>query len=441
MSTDPAFPWGEIFGILACLIASAFFSGAETALTSITSTRARLLMERNPARFGILRLWLNNKRRYITTLLIGNNVVNILCSILGYQLALRFLPNYAEAISVFGVTIIVLIFAEITPKSLALGFSETIAGPALRVVWLIDKLLFPFSWSLSRIPALMQNNVTGREPDDPLPTEDEIEFHIRRGLAESVFEENEQGELLMSAMEFTDTVVREIMIPRTDMIALGQHTTVNDALPLVMESGHSRIPVYDETPDEIVGILYAKDLLAHMVKHRTSLECTQTVVEDIMREGMFFVPETQKIQLLLKDMRRRGLHLAIVVDEFGGTAGLVTLEDILEELVGEIRDEHDRNQQMIQKIADDRYQVNAHMPIYDFEEITGMQLPHSDDYDSVGGMVLALNGRIPRKGKVIDMPPYQVVVVDADERRIKRLEIRDIGTDVAPTAAEKSESR
>jgi len=424
MNIDSPFPLGEVLGMLGCLMASAFFSGSETSLTSITTTRARLLMEQNPHRFGVLQMWLDNKKRILATLLIGNNLVNILCSILGYRLAIYFMPNYAEVLSVFGVTVIVLIFGEITPKGLALGWSEHIAGPALRIIWLLDKILLPVSYPLARIPALFQRGDASAS-DEPMPTEDEIEFHIRRGLEEDVFEEDGQGELLMSAMEFTDTVVREVMIPRMDMTMLEKNTPLSEVLDLVMESGHSRIPVYAETPDAIVGILYAKDLLRRLHRQMTLGEDV-AMVADIMREGTFFVPETQKIQTLLTDMRRRGLHIAIVVDEFGGTAGLVTLEDILEELVGDIRDEHDRNRRMIQKISDNRFQLNAHMPIYDFEEFTGMQLPHSGDYESVGGMVLALHGRIPRKGKIIDIPPYQVVVVDADDRRIKRLEIRRI---------------
>ena len=194
-------PLGEIIGIVACLIGSAFFSGSETALTRITGTRAAILIEQSPGRYGILRVWIKSKKRILATLLVGNNLVNILCSILAYRVAMRLLPGYAEAVSVFGLTLVILVFAEITPKSFALHNAEKIVVPLLHVVWLVDKILFPLAWPLSRIPGLLMRGDDAS--DEPVATEDEIEFHIRRGVDQSVFEEKEQGELLKSAMGFS----------------------------------------------------------------------------------------------------------------------------------------------------------------------------------------------------------------------------------------------
>jgi CBS domain containing-hemolysin-like protein len=419
---DSTFPLAEIIGIAACLVASAFFSGSETALTRITPSRATTLIETEPGKFGILKIWLASRKRILAAMLVGNNLVNILCSILAYQVAVRYLPHYAEAISVFGLTLVILVFAEVTPKSLALHHAERAAVPLLRVVWLFDKLLLPLSYPLSRIPGLILGQ-SSAELDEPIVTEDEIEFQIRRGLDQSVFEEQEQGELLMSAVEFSDIMVKEVMIPRTDIFGLERQTPLETAVEQVIERGHSRIPVYDNDLDHIVGLLYAKDLLRYI--HRRGSD-PKTAITGMVRGAPLFVPETQKIHALLGDMRRLGLHMAMVVDEFGGTAGLVTLEDVIEELVGEIRDEFDLEEAMIRELEEGRWLVDARVSLSDFEDQTGIALPDTGDYESVGGFVIAEHGRIPRKGRTITAPGIELKVLESDARHVKRIEARRI---------------
>ncbi|MBW2276305.1 MAG: HlyC/CorC family transporter [Deltaproteobacteria bacterium] len=417
------FPLVETIGIVACLIASAFFSGSETALTRITTSRAATLMATEPGKYGILKLWVDSRKRILAGLLVGNNLVNILCSILAYRVAIRFLPNYAEAISVFGLTLVILVFAEVTPKSVALQKAERIAVPILRVVWLVDKLLFPLSFPLSRIPGWILGQA-GDELDEPV-TEDEIEFQIRRGVDQSVFEEQGQGELLMSAVEFADIMVKEVMIPRTDIFGLERDTPLGQAVHKIIEQGHSRVPVYDDNLDQIVGLIYAKDLLRFIQRRGSD---PSEPIASMVRGAPMFVPETQKIQTLLGDMRRKGLHMAMVVDEFGGTSGLVTLEDVIEELVGEIRDEFDPEEAMIRALGDSRWLVDARLSLNDFKDETGIGLPDTGDYESVGGYVVAKHGRIPRKGRVIEAPGVELVVLESDARHVKRLEARSIKT-------------
>ena len=414
---------GEAIGIVACLIASAFFSGSETALTRISQSRADHLIESAPDRYGILRVWLHGRKRILATLLVGNNLVNILASILTYRVAVSYVPAYSEAISVFGLTLVVLIFAEITPKSLALQNAERVAVPILRVVWLVDKLLFPLAWPLSRIPGLIGRS-SAADDGDPVVTEDEIEFHIRRGVDRSVFEEEEQGELLMSAVEFSDIMVKEVMVPRTDMVALDESTPFDEAIDRVVESGHSRIPVFRDDIDHVVGLLYAKDLLRRGADDADGGD--EETIAAIARRNTLFVPETQKISDLLADMRRLGMHMATVVDEFGGTAGLVTLEDIIEELVGEIRDEFDPDEAMIRQVDDAAWVVDARLSLIDFEDHTALELPDTGDYESVGGFAVAVNGRIPRKGETIEVPGLALTVLDSDPRHVKRVEIRRV---------------
>jgi putative hemolysin len=409
-----------MIGIAGCLVAIAFFSAAETALTTITRSRAEVLVNQDPHRFQILEVWTSNKRRIVAALLFVNTVANVVCPILGYRVALHFLPDYAEAISAFGLTLVILAFAEITPKGLALHNAERIVVPLFRVVRVFDFLLRPISWPLSRIPGL----ITGRwadHDDGGAPTEDEIEFHIRRGVDQKVFEEREQGELLMSAMEFPDTMVKDIMIPRTDVFGIDKRTPLAEVAQMMIESGHSRVPVFDANLDHVVGLLYAKDVLRQI--HRRSAPEVM-IAGDLVRGEPLFAPETQKINVLLADMRRRGQHMAMVVDEFGGTAGLITLEDIIEELVGEIRDEFDPEEPLIQKTDDGRWHVDARISIHDLHDETGIDIPDTGDYASVGGFVIAEVGRIPRRGKVIERGDFEIAVIDADARHVKRLEIR-----------------
>ena len=239
-----------------------------------------------------------------------------------------------------------------------------------------------------------------------------------------MFEEKEQGELLKSAVEFSDIMVKEIMVPRTDIFGLEKGTSISDALGEVIESGHSRVPVYGTSLDNILGVLYAKDLLGvktggHGEKH----------IETVMRIETMIAPETQTINLLLTDMKNRGMHMAMVVDEFGGTSGLVTLEDIIEELVGEIRDEFDPEDAMIRSLGENKWLVDARLSLNDLEHATGISLPDTGDYESVGGFVVARFGRIPRRGRVITINGLEFIVIDSDSRHVKKLELRKVVTD------------
>jgi putative hemolysin len=421
-----SFPIKEIVGILACLFGSAFFSGAETALTRLSETRARQLLDSQPERYGILNFWLEKKKRILADLLVGNNLVNILCSVLGYQVATFFLPSYAEAISVFGLTIIILVFSEITPKSLAMHYSEQISVPVLRMVWLVDKLLWVVTTPLTRIPEFIFHR-SGGLAEGPVITEDEIEYQIRLGHDQAVFEEQAQGDLLMSVVEFSETHVREVMVPRTGIFGLDINTPVAQAIEVVIESGHSRIPVYKDNLDAIVGLLHAKDLLSASKENSAP---DPAGIEKLVRKPPMFAPETQKISTLLAKMRQRGLHMAIVVDEFGGTSGLITLEDVIEELVGEIRDEFDSEDASVRRIDSDTWIVDAKISLSDLKDATGIDLPSSGDYESVGGFIVAEHGYIPVVGTVVSYKGIKAKVLASDARRVERLEIKVAPEDI-----------
>lgn len=423
---DNSVPWQEIIGIVVCLLCSAFFSGTETALTRFPDGKARHLVESDPRRYGLLEYWLVHKRRIMSTLLLGNNIVNIIVSILGYQVAVHFLPDYAEAVSVFGLTLILLIFGEITPKSVALQRWEVLAVPMLRITWLLEKALFPVVWPLSRIPALLLGK-RGSALMEPQVTEDEIGYHIRLGHDNQVFEEKEQGELLRSAVEFPETLVKEVMIPRTDIFGIDVETKLMDAINAIIDQGHSRIPVYRGSLDEVAGLLYAKDLLKCLTRPKEKIPET---IEPLVRKPIF-APETQKVSDLLGMMKQKGQHMAIVVDEFGGTAGLITLEDIIEELVGDIRDEYDGEADvtLVHKIEEGMWQVDARISIYDLRDEIGVMLPDSGEYESLGGFVIAQHGSIPEKGTVVETPDAVITVLASDARHVEQVEVRLVPTD------------
>ena len=225
----------------------------------------------------------------------------------------------------------------------------------------------------------------------------------------------------MSAVEFTETQVKEVMVPRTDIYGLELGTPLDQAVEASIEKGHSRIPVYADNMDRIKGLLYTKDLLRYI-----NVEYNETLpsLESIMRTNLIFAPETQKISDLLTEMRKGGQHMAVVVDEFGGTAGLITLEDIIEELVGEIRDEYDPDEAMLLVLDDDTWVVDARMTIHDLRDAIGISLPDTGDYESVGGFVIAVHGSIPTKGTVIETAGFRFTVLASDARRVKKVEMK-----------------
>jgi CBS domain containing-hemolysin-like protein len=231
----------------------------------------------------------------------------------------------------------------------------------------------------------------------------------------------EYAQMLRSVLEFRNTVAREIMVPRTQVVAFEVETGIDDVLEHVIESGHSRYPVYRGQIDQVEGILYAKDLFKVL---QGAHDASGILLQDIIRKPVFFAAESQKIGVLLREMQRRRSHLAVVVDEFGGAAGIVTLEDIVEEIVGEIQDEHDEEAPLVYERAPGHYFVDAGISVYDLEEQLGEPIcEDKSDFDSLGGMLVHLVGQVPAIGESLQAGPYRVVVLDADERRVRRVEM------------------
>ncbi len=416
----------DLLLILACILGSAFFSASETAVTAISERRARQLLDSGEKRYQALRLWVEQPNRVLTTLLIGNTVVNTLTAALVTAITARVSESRVVAIATFVSSFLLLTFGEISPKTFAKHNAEKFAPPALRVVRLLVWALFPAVWLLTYLSRAIVT-ATGHQVTrtGPFVTEEDIAYLIDLGHEEGVLHRDER-EMLASVFEFGDTVVREIMVPRTEMVAIRKDAEPDELMDLVASSGLSRIPVYDETIDNIVGILHTKDL----IKHRAEGPDAATIAK-LMRKA-FFAPELMPIANLLKEFQRRKTHMAIVVDEFGGTSGIVTLENVIEEIVGEIQDEHDDEEAQFRMLPDGHVLADGRLSIYDLGEKLGTEFPDAGSYETLGGFLIAQAGRLPSSGTQVRWDGFEFHVREADERRVKRVEIVRV-TSPSPT--------
>jgi CBS domain containing-hemolysin-like protein len=324
-------------------------------------------------------------------------------------------------ISVVVVMILVEVIADIIPKVAATKFplwlSQTIATP---VYWM-GMVLLPLYWVSHGLTAKICA-MAGVSPLEArkMMTEDEIKQLVDHAQQEGILEKTEQ-EMIRSIFHFSETVVREIMTPRMDTVCIESNKTVRDVITLITDQGHSRIPVFEDSVDTIVGFVYAKDLLSVAESSRNAS------LKKFMRPAVF-IPETQSIEMVLHQLKKGKTHLGIVIDEFGSMAGLVTLEDIIEEIVGDIQDEYDDDVlPELTEIAPGRFSVTATMNMTDFSEQIGISIPESDDYDTVGGFVLHHSGKLPQRGECIEYLGHEFHVMDMTNRRINRLEFRQKG--------------
>ena len=305
------------------------------------------------------------------------------------------------------------------------------SGQATLRVWKwlkpVDLLLTPLAAPLTWIGELVVKLVPEVELEDSARLADlTVEHVIEQGEETGTIAE-EHAQMLRSVLEFKNTVAREIMVPRTQVVAFDFDTSIDAVLASVIESGHSRYPVYRGQIDQVEGILYAKDLFQLL---RNTPDSDGILLADVLRKPVFFAAESQKIGVLLREMQRRRSHLAVVVDEFGGAAGIVTLEDIVEEIVGEIQDEHDEEAPLVYERAPGHYFVDASISVYDLEEHLGEAIcEDKSDFDSLGGLLVHLAGQVPVIGEALVAGPYRVVVQDADERHVRRVEMLRVSTE------------
>ncbi|MEE9474189.1 MAG: hemolysin family protein [Candidatus Hydrothermarchaeaceae archaeon] len=401
--------WIEILGLCILFLLSAFFAGSEIALFSVNKVRIRKLAEEGLPQAVILNSLLERPNRLLATILVGNNLVNVGIAAIITSMSIIFFGNRGVGIAIGTATLLILIFGEITPKSFAAKNAERVS---LFVAWPISvlvKLFYPFVRGIVLIISPIIR-ILGGEVKRPFVTEEEIKLLVDLGEKEGTIEKEEK-EMIRGVFKFGDTTAKEVMVPRIDMSCIDGDAPVKEAKKVALETGYSRTPVYDGSIDNIVGFLFTKDLL--------NVDKEDTKVKDIMRQA-YYVPETKKLDEILNEMQEGKTQMAIVVDEYGGTAGLVTLEDLVEEIVGEILDE--KEEFPIKIIDDTTAVINAKTSISDVNEALSTSLPE-DDFGTVGGLVFNTLGDIPVVGEKVEIGNVTLIVDRMRSRRISWVKV------------------
>ncbi len=402
-----------IFFVLVAL--SGFFSGSETALMSVNKIRIRELANEGDKKAAIVDRLLADHTRLLATILIGNNLVNIAASAIATSLAIEIFGSSGVGIATGVVTLIVLIFGEITPKSIgnrrAVKYSKLVA-PAL--FWM-ERLLSPVITLFVLVIRLIIGE--GNLLSTSFLSEEEIRRFVNVSEEEGVIKRTER-KMINSIFEFDDTTVREVMVPRIDVIGIEEKATIRQLVKLAVERGHSRIPVFQDNIDRITGIIYVKDLLQLLIDN----EDENIIVKEYMRSA-YFIPESKKINELLTEMRKRKVHISIVLDEYGGTAGIITIEDLLEEIVGDIQDEYDLEPKQIEYLNEHELLLDARINIDELNEILPEPILDEENYETISGFILYQLGYLPKEGEKLEIDNFTIQVDKILENRLEKIKI------------------
>ncbi|HLZ20650.1 MAG TPA: hemolysin family protein [Ktedonobacterales bacterium] len=408
--------WIFLIVLLLALLLAATSAAAETALTSVSRIKVRNLAEEGDARAKrILRL-LEQPQMFLSTILVVSNVSVILASTMATLLAVSLFASVGEVASTILLSLIVLIFCEITPKTAAVQAPETwarvLVGPVETMSKLLRWLIATLTWITSGIVRLLGGQTVRR---GPFVTEEELRLLVEVGEEEGVLEEEER-EMIHNVFELADTAVREVMVPRIDMVTVEADATVDEAMSLIVQGGQSRIPVYDNSIDNIIGVLYAKDLLRIFASGQQP-----ATVRNLVRPA-YFVPESKRLDDLLRELQQQRVHMAIVVDEYGAVAGLVTIEDLVEEIIGDIQDEYDKEEQLFEKLGENEFIVDAKISLDDFNELLDTELT-GQGYETLGGYVYTQLDKIPTVGDTVTFENLIITVIGTKGRRVTKIKV------------------
>ena len=387
---------------------------AEASLTRMSRVRAIALREEGRRNARILEELEANPPRYLNSIYLAVMLVQNGSAILVAILAERLYGGLGVALLSFGFTVAYFVLVEAMSKTFGVLHSDRAALALSPIVWGLGRMLALPTRALIGLANLLLPGKGLKQ--GPFVSEEEIRSMAEVGHEEGVIEEDEK-ELIHSIFEFGDTLVREVMVPRPDTITAPIEAGVRQVLDLMLRHGYSRIPVYRDTVDEIAGVAYAKDVLRHLHAGKENVR-----LESIMREP-YFVPETKKVAELLREMQRRRVHIAIVLDEYGSTAGLVTIEDLLEELVGEIADEYDREEPEMERVDGESFRVNGRFSIDDLNDLLEVELPH-DEWDTVAGLMYGLLGAVPTQGEEVSYDNLTFMAEKVQGRRISKVLVK-----------------
>ena len=398
--------------VIILLSASAFFSSAETALMTSNKLKMRNLAENGDKRAAKVLKVTENTDKMLYAILIGNNIVNLTASSISTALTLKIFGSKLVGIATGILTFLILVFGEITPKNVASKNAEKMALAYIGVISFLVTLLTPVIFIVNTVAKFVISIFNKNGDDNNAVTEEELRAMVEYSHEEGVIE-NEEKKMIVNVVDFGDTVAGDIMVPRVDMVMVDEKSSYEEILQVFREERYTRIPVYEETPDNVIGILNVKDFL--LIEDKENF-----VMKELLREPLYTY-EYKKTSVLMMDMRKTGANIVIVLDEYGITAGLITLEDMLEEIVGEIRDEFDADEdEGITKVSDLEYLIDGSTNLDDINDRIGLSLS-SEEYESIGGLIMEKLGRLPVEGEIINFDNIVLTVKKMDHARIEKV--------------------
>ena len=400
-----------VLSILILLIFSAFFSGSETALFSLTNFQRKRIKSKNPQVAKTISTLLESPRRTLATILIGNMIVNITATSIATVFAITIFGEKGVGIVILFMTLILLLFGEVTPKTAAIKDPEGLSIFCSRPLHIFGKLIWPFRRMLHLAADVFISLIVFKRETKPYITQKELKALMAISKKEGIIEEEEE-EMIRSIFDLGERSVDEIMTPRIDIAGCDKNATAAELVAIMKSSKHTKIPIYDGTIDNIVGVVYTKEFMLHGTDD----------FKTFIRKPLY-VPETERIDNLLVKFQSKKIYITVVLDEFGGTSGLVTLEDVLEEIVGEIRDEYDKEVNPIKKEADGTFAVSGKIAIRDVNDELNLSLP-MEEVTTINGLLLLLFGRVPKIGESIRLKDVEFRVLEVANNMVTKVNTR-----------------
>lgn len=405
----------QIIVLIILLVLSGFFSMSETALMALSKIRIRHMVEDGVKGAKLVEKLTQDPNKLLGAILIGNNIVNILASSLATTLFVNAFGASGVGIATAVMTVLVLIFGEITPKSIAKQKSEQVALKVSKPISIIVKLFKPFIGIFTFISSGFIRLLGGNpKASEPFITEEELRTMVGVSEEEGVLEDVEK-EMIFNVFDFADSQAKDVMVQRVNIVAVDSDATYEEVLEIIKKEQFSRIPVYNQTIDDIIGMLYVKDLII-AGQNKDNFKVT-----DYMREP-YYTFEFKKIKELFNEMKKTRNHISVVLDEYGGTVGIVTIEDLIEEVFGDIEDEYDDYNNEIEVIKEDEYVVDGSSKLDDISELIGVNM-ESEEFDSIGGLIIGELGRFPENKEEVNISNIRFVVEEVDKNRIKKVRI------------------
>lgn len=412
---EPSISW-KIVSLIVCLTLSAVFSASETALMSLSKIRIKQMVENKEKGADRINKLLSDPNKLISSILIGNNVVNIAASSLMASLAIEKFGNSGVGIATGIMTLLVLIFGEITPKSLAAQKAEKFSVRLSGFVQLCMTVLSPISFALSKVTNFMIKILGGHvDKNQPFITQEELKTIVSVSHKEGVLE-GEEKDMIYNVFDFSNSRVNDVMITRTEMVAIDVKSSYEEVIRVISEEQYSRIPVYEDTIDNIIGILYVKDLVFLQGQKDSGFDLREYIRKP------HFTYEFKPTKDLFEEMRANRIHMVIVVNEYGGAEGIITMEDLIEEIVGDIEDEYDKETNDIEIIKENEYVVNGNTRIEEINDLIGTHI-ESEDFDTIAGFVIGLVHNIPELKQEIEYENIKFIVENVNGSRIEKIRI------------------